>query len=630
MNYLSGNGVVYCCVASVFLTLVSGNAKAETPTSFARLLEQLKSVEDSQCFFNYIGIDPSSDERILVTTYEHGPGVLLSRPRERVSCTYRGVSVEPTDPESGQALRCADIICKRLVEDEYLTNNILALFYGTDRDGIAFCSPPHILSVLLAEATVLLGLALLLFSIRLRHHIKKRLFFPVAISAVAAIPTLTDVSSGTVVYYDEFHHGSITEAIGTGSLPLPCCSYENGVCKRGGPLLWPLSTHVLSVAALPFFSGPDRGLQARRATSLIATLIAPGLMWVWAMQLNPAPWPAAIATIAWSLFAARMKLSFSGALMPVTIVLMISLLIAVEAARTPDKRRFVTLCGLVILTMQSRTEMFLCLPWCIWRLRNTTALKPFIVASIASLIPVSWMVAIGSTHSAAGWNPDLKDFFRYLAEHSQNNFMAFTGISTGVPILFVLAISALIARQYRAIALACFSSAAILFLFYSSYHIGVFTPDSDGWRYMVPISVFITPLGSAGLSYITSRFKFALLITAALVPALYPFQHNFRSVSPAISGLVDSLGSCVFSHDTVAVTTQPAFVRTVTGLNNIVDLVTPALAIEGRHAVYIRLWQKLRPVSVLGRCLRANSCSKDPGDGLGPIVFDLVDCDEMP
>lgn len=521
--------------------------------------------------------------------------------------------------------------------------------------GVHPCGPAGVFPALLLETLCVTALVLVAVSVagalwrrrlRLPDGWGRPAWMALLLVLVCALPVALYVARGTAVYFDEYHHGAITESIASGHLPYSCCRYEDGQCVRGGPLLWPVSTHVIAAALEPFFPEPGSGLAARRMVNLFFTLVAPVLAWAWLTLLTGRSGPAFGAAVAWGLFPPRLKLAFSGALMPGTVFLLLALLLGVELVRRyPRSLAGIVAAGaLLALTLLGRIEMFLVVPWCLWRLADAFRVGgPVRVLVLGASLPLLslaslvLLVALGVRASTAGWGPGLRELVDTFIAHVPGNIMFLPAPAAGAPLLVLAALlgaflpGAGIARMAGVTAL-------VLLAFYSMYFIGVFEPREtfDGWRYSIPVALFLAPAATLGLdlawrgsvgSRALSAGVLAVLLGVQFLPqrAFLEKPHPLRILDDAISRWALDRRNAGEAPD-LLLSAQPPHIHDLTGLDSgILDLGAAELK-AGRRVAYLREPFQPPKKPPEGLCLRPLEDTDWVQDRRGPMLFDVLLC----
>ncbi len=345
---------------------------------------------------------------------------------------------------------------------------------------------------------------------------------------------------GPLVYYDEFQHAEATSNLVFRLDPHGCCAYHNGECLPGGPILWPLASHV---AAAPFLAFAETsnpvlaGLAARTIANSLWLGLSPALLTLWLLLLFKRPHAAHAAGWLWAFNPVAAKLMLSASLMPAAAGMLLLALIALEGWKKSMK--FHDFCLVVFLftaVLHTRMEMFLALVWLPFALGKSVPrrMSAWLFLFLASAIPpLVFLYMNGAAGGAAGWNENTADSWTHLLDHLPGNLRFLAG-GLHVPLLLPLAlIGAALERNCKTLGL-IFTSLGFL-TFYSAYHIGRFDPVTsfDGWRYSVPVTLFLIPLAALGWERLWSlpNFQWRKIATGTLAVALVWVildQQNFR------------------------------------------------------------------------------------------------------
>ena len=390
------------------------------------------------------------------------------------------------------------------------------------------CLPPHPLLGLLLLAIpflALFGASVLLFAkfSAILHFFRNLQRWEIASMAgmVIVLSALAYGLSphGPVVYFDEFQHAEATANTIEKLDPHGCCEYRNGECLQGGPMLWPLASHV---AALPFwFLASDdnpvrRAFKARTFANILWLGLSPALITLWLLLLFKRPSLAHAGGWLWVFNPILAKLMFSASLMPSAVGLSLMALIALERWRSSEKvLDFLLVTFLLIATIHTRMEMALIAVWLPFRVRTSGTkhlswLLFFLL--IASALPLGFLYSNGAAGGAAGWNETLSQSWTHLLVHLPAN-LAFLAGSLHVPLLLPLAVVGIICERTNSRTLGLLLTSLGFLLFYSAYHIGRFDPEQsfDGWRYSSMVTLFSSSsrCGRMGSSVANSPFYLA-------------------------------------------------------------------------------------------------------------------------
>ncbi len=421
------------------------------------------------------------------------------------------------------------------------------------------CLPPHPLLGLLLLAIpfgAFWGASVLLF---VRFSVVLHFFRNLQRWEIASMAGMVIVLSalayglsphGPVVYFDEFQHAEAMANTIEKLDPHGCCEYRNGECLQGGPMLWPLTSHV---AALPFwFLASDdnpvrRAFKARTFANILWMGLSPALITLWLLLLFKRPSLAHAGGWLWVLNPIPAKLMFSASLMPSAVGLSLLALIALERWRNSEKvLDFLVVTFLLIATIHTRMEMALIAVWLPFRLRTSGTKRLswlLFFLLVASALPLGFLYSNGAAGGAAGWNETLSQSWTHLLVHLPAN-LAFLAGSFHVPLLLPLAVIGIFCERKNSRTLGLLLTSLGFLLFYSAYHIGRFDLEQsfDGWRYSSMVTLFLLPLAAVGwdrvwqIPHFTSRKIATGTIVVAMIWILLG-QQSFRAARHPLHAL---------------------------------------------------------------------------------------------
>ncbi|MBN1774240.1 MAG: hypothetical protein JXB32_23475 [Deltaproteobacteria bacterium] len=493
---------------------------------------------------------------------------------------------------------------------------------------------------------------------------RRQLLILLGLTAATTAWNAAVVGYGPVVYFDEFAHAEMTAQLAREGSPNLCCAYRDGRCEQPcRTTRWPLATHVLAATVVPLTDDapPGAGFRARVLLNRVASFLSPALAYTWVFLLVGSIPGAALAALAWGLFPARAALASSAALMPVALALALLLLIAVECwRRRPTNGLLAAIASLAVLTMHGRLELFLVVPWVLWRLRGTGPagrgpgpVRTVAVAALAALVPLVWLYVDGSWLSGRtpGWGQGAGALLENLGRHLPGN-LAFWLDPSAAPVLVwpagLLAFAFPAGRRLWPLA----PVALALLLFDSSYYIGRFDPATtfDGWRFALPVALLGLPLFALALAGIAARLPgrrrsaFVGLVAAAILAPL-PLQYGFLRASHHPLSDLDAAVRAAARCGPLASTPRPLIVtrqRTVgfvfaqTGLDVLDPAEAPGAAdveralAEGR-AFFVRVDPAERPdVGLPGVCVRGAPAAVDAELGAWLLRLSRAPCGQAP
>jgi hypothetical protein len=472
---------------------------------------------------------------------------------------------------------------------------------ATCPDTFTVCAPPQrglgfalLFVPMLGSLLSLLGGAILLRRAKVRRPAPP-FWLVLAGSLAAVVAHEAIVPSGPVVYYDEFLHAETTTNLATQLNPHPCCGYAEGRCQQGGPIEWPLATHLTSAAVMKVTGGSDvqAGMVARQRLNRFASFVAPLLAFSWVSLLVPDALAALLVALALALWPGAIRLQTTADLTPGAVLFLLLLLIAVELdRRRPSWGSTLTTVGLLAVACHTRLEMALVLPWILWRSPRKLILlaaTPFILA------PLVWLYVEGRS-STIGWSPDLT---QQLVRHLPLNLSFLLSARGALPGLALLTLIGATRRDL----LPLLATALGLLLFISTYTFGEFRPDADGFRYANVIVVLLLPLAAAGAHAVLARASaprpmICLMLAAAVVGPVAAQRSILTQTNPvaALDHLIES-SSLRSLHPKTIVTRSVAYARARTDAPNIVERCTEGgfdhLLETG--PLYLRTWGDVGP-----------------------------------
>ncbi len=458
------------------------------------------------------------------------------------------------------------------------------------------------------------------------------------------------VPSGPVVYYDEFLQAEATANIARRASPQPCCGYESDRCVEGGPVMWPLATHVASsLFLIGHGDASTASAQAARAAfNRVASFAAPWAAFVWVLLLVGNAWAAALAGFLYALWPGAIRVQGSGDLAAGTALFLLALMCALEAwRRYPGWAGATATLGCLALTCHARLEMSLVLPWVLWRARDARAGRLpgwalLLVGSVLIVAPLIGLYLEGARVQTEGWTNGVDRSLEYLRRHAPGNLAFLFETDGASPALAVLAAGGLVSRAGRrwwGLAL----TAAGFFLFISAYHLGSFrrVDGFDGFRYAIPIVVLLLPfVGAAVAAILPARpglMRSGLLAALVLCVAAPTFLQARRFLAlPRLVARLDTqirneLPDPRWARGDVVVTRSVAFARGVSGATNIVERCSGERAAEairtaGERGFYLRSWNDPGPTVLPGLCTTPLSRAGYSPDGKGPWLFQYAPC----
>jgi hypothetical protein len=468
-----------------------------------------------------------------------------------------------------------------------------------------------------------------------------------SVSALAIHAAL--IPAGPFVYYDEFLHADATASIAGRGSPHPCCGYEDGRCIEGGPIMWPLATHV--AAATGLLGHRDittvNGAAARAGFNRIASLLTPLAAFAWIFLLIGDAAAAAVAAVVLALWPGALRLQTTGDLSPGATFFLALLLGATECWRLrPGWAGAAATIGLLALTCHARMEMSLVVPWIFWRALWPAAgrrqrLVPLMIATPVIVLPLYWLYRTGAQQQTLGWTNGLHTSLDYLRAHAPGNAAFFLRPNGALPAAAVLALIGLLTLTgLRLLPLA--ATVVALFTFDSAYHIGMFRPNDgpDGFRYTLPIVLLALPFVAAamhawfpenpGRMRTISYVVVVLVLVGPLVPQRR-FLSAVRQVEPLDEMITRYKPRGSWSPADIIVTRSVAFSRAMTGAPNIiercsVDHAEDFIHRHGGRAHYLRSWGDGGPTKLKGLCATAALPAERSPDGKGAWLFDYGSC----
>lgn len=494
-------------------------------------------------------------------------------------------------------------------------------------DTFTVCGPPqHTLGVLLLVVPLvgallaIIGGLLLFVQAKGWRRLPPRPFWLVLLGcATAAAIHDRFVPEGPVVYYDEFLHAETTANLALHRSPHPCCGYANHECVPGGPIEWPLSTHLAGAALMSVSESRtvQGAMLARQRFNRFASLAAPPLAFAWVLLLIPDALAAMLVALALALWPGALRLQSTADLAPGAMFFLLLLLLAVELERRRPgwPARLVTI-GLLALTCHARLELALVLPWVLWRSPArwlTLAATPLIVA------PLAWLYLDGRS-STIGWSPDVGE---QLRRHLPLNLAFLFSMKGALPGIAVLALVGATRRALWPLAATLLG----LLLFISTYTFGEFRPDADGFRYALVIVVLMLPLAAAGVNALTERASaprpvVGLILAVAVLGPLAAQGPVLQMANPVeqLDQLVRDSSLRTLRPRTI-VTRSVAYARARTDAPHIVERCT-----EGGFdhlfetgPLYLRTWGDVGPEPYRYGCSQWVPATVGPSpDGLGP------------
>jgi len=502
-----------------------------------------------------------------------------------------------------------------------------------------------------------------------------------AVAVLVLVPWYHLVPPGHAVYYDEFNHAETTANLAAGDGGVCCLEYAAGKCRAGGPIVWPLSTHMAAAGLAMTIrdqNPPRRGVAARQALNFFYSLASILLIVAWLRRLEFRFGTSLFMAAGYGLLPARLKLVSSGALMPGALFfLVLSLLAAEMYRRDPRLRNLLFVCAAMVLTLHSRLEMFLVVPPLLWRIGGTSPREdsgrpwPVLLFLVAVFLiaeaPLAWLWWEGGRQGAAGWSESAGRSLEHLASHLPGNLMFLVNPRFASPGLIIGGlVGSLWLRRDGGWGWTVAGLASLLF--YSLYHIGTFAPHEtlDGWRYSLIPTLLILPAAAALVERLfgcfggkaTARVAFhatvagILTLPVALQTDFLTKEHPLGSFSGDLRRLpeiVDGLPA----RPTTLITTEVAWVKAVSGLDATQSPIGSDPAepsgppgTEGHMGptLLIRAWGEQPPTGTEDGATHLGKQSawtdghvvvpveglNDPGDGKGPWLHLLLPARTVP